>query len=76
MRRSRRDPGWLVPVGISLAIIAWGQLLLAAIGSKPRAWSYTNVPYVPGQSFYATESPGRGPVPNQVELPRFPGGVP
>ena len=28
--------GWLVPLAISLAIVAWGMLLLVVIGNEPR----------------------------------------
>ncbi|NLC55484.1 MAG: hypothetical protein GX774_01440 [Armatimonadetes bacterium] len=58
-----------------MAIVAWGLLIYAAVGDKPRTWAYGVLPYVPGESFYATQRPRKGNPPRQMEIaPLLPGG--
>lgn len=66
---------WRVPIGISAAIVAWGLLIYAAVGNRPRNWAYGVLPYVPGESYYSSQRPARRLPPKQVDLaPVIPGG--
>ena len=66
---------WGVPFAIAGAIVAWAALLYTVIGSKPRAWAYGTLPYVPAESAYSSERPQAGPAPQQVlPLPAAPKG--
>ncbi len=54
--------GWLVVIGLALALFIYGMFAFFVIGDKgPPEWDFGTIPDIPGQSVYSTTPGIRGP---------------
>ena len=65
-RELKAGYGWAIVIGGCAVIVCWGLTTYFIVRDQPRQWDMGQLPDVPSQSVYSTESPsGRQAAPRQ-----------